>query len=197
MSNSFIQILLLGMGLAGSLFITIARNSFQAGIALAFLYFISFIQILAFWPPGQAAIKLITGLIAVVLLVFPNIPSSKLRIQSATPIETTPIWFRLTTGLLAWVLAFALVPSLNVWLTLPSLLLTYSFVLILDGLFLVSLSDQPAMFVVGILLALCGFETMYAALEGSALVTALLSVITLSLALLGGFMQSRYTVEGT
>ena len=195
MPNSFFQILLLGLGLAGSLFIAIARNSFQAGIALGFLYLISFIQILAFWPPAQAAIKLITGLIAVVLLVFPNIPASKTRIQPAKPIESISVWFRLTAGLLAWVLAFALVPALNIWLTLPSLILTYSFVLILDGLFLVSLTDQPSMFVIGILLALCGFETMYAALEGSALVTALLSVITLSLALLGGFMQSRYTGE--
>lgn len=191
MSSSFSQILILGIGLAGSLFIIIAQNSTQIGITLGFLYIVSFVQILTYWPPTQAAIKLITGLVAVVLLIF----SQRVGKKYEERVRFSPVWFRLSAGLIAWVLAFVLAPSFNEWLPLPPLFITFSFVLVIDGLFIISLSTQPVSQMIGLLLALCGFETIYAALESSALVTALLSMITLSLSMIGSFIQTRVPME--
>ena len=47
---------------------------------------------------------------------------------------------------------------------------------------------QPLRVTIGLLTVLCGFEILYASIENSILVAALLSVINLGLALVGAYL---------
>jgi hypothetical protein len=56
------------------------------------------------------------------------------------------------------------------------------------GLLHLGISAQPFRVVLGLLTVLAGFEILYAAVESSTLVAALLSAINLSLALAGAYL---------
>jgi hypothetical protein len=67
-----------------------------------------------------------------------------------------------------------------------------SMVLIGMGLLHLGISAQPFRIILGLLTVLSGFEIIYAALESSLLVAALLAVVDLGLALTGAYLLTIY-----
>jgi hypothetical protein len=63
------------------------------------------------------------------------------------------------------------------------------------GLLQLGTSAQPFRVVLGLLTVLAGFEIIYAAVESSTLVAALLAAINLSLALTGAYLLNMSQLE--
>ena len=63
------------------------------------------------------------------------------------------------------------------------------------GLLHLGISAQPLRIILGLLTVLSGFEIIYAALESSLLVAALLAVVELGLSLTGAYILTSFEPE--
>jgi hypothetical protein len=80
-------------------------------------------------------------------------------------------------------------PNLLVWLPGITLPVAYGGLFLVGmGLLQLGVTIQPLRVIIGLLTILCGFEILYASIENSVLVAALLSVINLGLALVGAYL---------
>ena len=61
------------------------------------------------------------------------------------------------------------------------------------GMLHLGMTAQPFRVIVGLLTVLSGFEALYAALESSVLVAAMLSIVDLGLALVGSYLLTAKT----
>jgi len=156
---------------------------------LAFQYCGMFVLILFHWPPGMAAAKLITGWMSAAILGmtqsgFPNYT----KLDSSWPEGRA---FRLFIAALVIVAIASSAPSLLIWLPGISLPVAYGgMILVGMGILQLGITIQPLRVTIGLLTALSGFEILYASIENSVLVAALLSVVTLGLALVGAYLIS-------
>jgi hypothetical protein len=106
--------------------------------------------------------------------------------------ETEVSWpqgrlFRLFTAGILIAATFALSLRASGWLGLGLPIAWGSLLLIGMGLLQLGISAQPFRVILGLLTVLAGFEILYAAVESSTLVAALLSTINLGLALTGAY----------
>lgn len=153
----------------------------SARVTLAFLgvlYLCSFVLILQVWPLGLAAVHLLTGLLTVIIV---NFYCSKITWQPSTPRNALDILLIVFVG----VVAFALAPQVVVYLTEPLQHLVIGFFLFITGLLQAGTSQEEFRVFIGLLILTLGFQVIYAPLEGSALVTALISLVQIALALVG------------
>lgn len=156
-------------------------------IALAVQYLAVFFLIMQAWPLGLAAVKLITGWMAVALIVSVQIYR---RESMDVVVPQTGQIFRLLVGVLVWVLIFSVTTSITRWLPVPNIFLWSGMILIGIGLLQLSMSTIPLRNIFGLLTAFSGFEILYAAMENSVLVTSLLALITIGLAVIAAFYIS-------
>jgi hypothetical protein len=82
---------------------------------------------------------------------------------------------------------FALSSHASTWLGLSIPIAWGSLILIGMGLLQLGISSQPFRVILGLLTVLAGFEILYATVESSALVAALLSAVNLGLSLAGAY----------
>jgi len=152
---------------------------------LAGLYLGVFWLLRDHWPLSVAAAKLVTGWMACTMLALAHFGSDDTA-------GTESFWpqgrlFRILTAALVLAATFAMALPLAGWLgiALPSAWAG----LLLMGLGLIHLGITARHFrvMVGLLTVLAGFEIVYAAVENSSLVAALLSVVNLGLAMAGAF----------
>jgi hypothetical protein len=154
---------------------------------LALQYCGMFLLVLSHWPPGMAAAKLITGWMSAAILGmtqsgFPNFT----YLDSSWPEGRT---FRLFIAALVIIAIASFAPSLLVWLPGISLPVGYGgMILIGMGILQLGITIQPLRVTIGMLTVLSGFEILYASIENSVLVAALLSVVNLGLALVGVYL---------
>ena len=141
------------------------------------------------WTSSMAAVKLVTGWMAATIL---GITRSTLNQKlAAAPDHSWPQGrlFRILASLLAFIVVASAAPGIVQLLPgigLPEV--TGSLILMTIGLLLLGLTIQPLHVVIGLLTVLAGFEILYAAVETSTLVAALLAVINLGLALVGSYL---------
>lgn len=140
------------------------------------------------WPFSMAAVKLVSGWMCIVVL-----GTTRLNLGEI-PTLADAFWTqgRLFRGFAAGVIALmvvAMAPRLEI--AIPGLGLPVAY----GGLFLMGLGilhlgiiSQPLRVVLGLLTVLAGFEIIYAALESSILVAAMLAVVDLGLALVGAYL---------
>jgi hypothetical protein len=153
----------------------------------AFQYTGMFLLVLSHWPLGMSAAKLITGWMSVAILGmtqsgFPNFPHQ----ESSWPEGRT---FRLFIAALVIIAVASFTPSLLVWLPGITLPVAYGGLFLVGmGLLQLGITIQPLRVTIGLLTVLCGFEILYASIENSVLVAALLSVVNLGLALVGAYL---------
>jgi hypothetical protein len=156
---------------------------------LAFQYCGMFLLILSHWPTGMAAAKLITGWMSAAILGmtqsgFPNYT----HLDSSWPEGRT---FRLFIAALVTIAIASFTPSLLVWLPGITLPVAYGgMILIGMGILQLGITIQPLRVTIGMLTVLSGFEILYASIENSVLVAALLSVVNLGIALVGVYLIS-------
>ena len=147
------------------------------------------------WPISMAAIKLVTGWMAIATLGI-----TRLNLKEADD-EAEHFWpqgrlFRLfAAGIVTVIVATAapqveeIIPGIGLPVIFGSL------ILIGLGLLHLGMTAYPLRVIFGLLTVLSGFEALYAALESSILVAAMLSVVNLGLALAGAYLLTARKLE--
>jgi hypothetical protein len=147
------------------------------------------------WPLGMAAAKLVTGwmVTAAIGMTLAGLPAHAEPSEQFWP---TARAFRLfMVGMIA-VLTTAVTPRVDN--AIPGIgmpVIAGAILLIGIGLLHLGTSSQITRVIFGLLTVLAGFETIYAAVEGSILVAALLAVINLGLALVGAYLLNASIPE--
>lgn len=140
------------------------------------------------WPAAMAAAKLVTGWMvsAVLGITYVGLPKRDTSAERSWP-EGSP--FRLfATALVALAIATA-TPRVPVMLPGVGLAETAGSLLLIGmGLLHLGITAQPLRVILGLLTVLAGFEILYAAVEGSVLVAAMLAAVNLGLALIGSYL---------
>jgi hypothetical protein len=174
------------VALTTSIGVLLHRN-WRVGIGMMAVQFLSiFWLVQTHWPISMAAGKLVTGWMACTVLGMAQLSGNPSE-------ENESSWpqgrlFRLfTTGVII-AATFALSLRTTTWLGLTLPIAWTSLLLVGMGLFQLGISAQPFRVVLGLLTVLAGFEIIYAAVESSTLVAALLSAVNLGLALTGAYL---------
>lgn len=147
------------------------------------------------WPLSMAAIKIVTGWMAIATLSITRLN------RKAGDGDEEQAWpqgrlFRLfAAGIVAVIVTTAapqveeIIPGIG----LP--VVSGSLILMGLGLLHLGMTAQPFRVILGLLTVLSGFEALYAALESSVLVAAMLSVVNLGLALVGAYLLTARKPE--
>ncbi len=148
---------------------------------LAVQYFCVFWMVQAHWPVSMASVKLVTGWMACAVLGIAQLNSRGGK-------ETRRTWqqgrlFSIFAAGMILAATFALSLSGVEWISLSLPVVWGGLVLIGLGLLHLAFTSDSFYVVIGLLTLLSGFEVLYAAIESSILVTALLAVVNLGLAL--------------
>jgi hypothetical protein len=155
---------------------------------LAFQYMGMFWLVQLHWPVAMAAVKLVTGwMVAAVLGITLSGLSMGLG-DSGEKSWPSGRLFRIFTAALVLLPVISVIPNLARLLPgigLPEI--SASLLLIGMGLLHLGITAQPLRIILGLLTVLAGFEILYAAVEGSVLVAALLALTNLGLALIGSY----------
>ena len=148
---------------------------------LGLLYMVSFFLLQQSWPLGLASVHLLSGLISVLII---NSFCSKIEIRSTPPRIALDIFLVVFTG----VITFAFASKLTVYINESTENLNLGLFLFFCGLLQAGTAQEPFRILISLLIISIGFQIIYAPLEGSALVTALLSTIQIVIALIGASM---------
>jgi hypothetical protein len=147
------------------------------------------------WPISMAAIKLVTGWMAIAILGI-----TRLNLKDVDA-DSEQFWpqgrlFRLfATGIVTMIVVTA---SPRVEAIIPGIglpIIYSSLTLIGLGMLHLGITAQPFRVILGLLTVLSGFEALYAALESSILVAAMLSTVNLGMALVGAYLLSARILE--
>lgn len=157
-----------------------------SGVALQYLSLFWLVQ--PHWSLTVAAVALVSGWMAAVVLTITMLSASPTVMNQQQWSEGR--LFRFLMALLVALVSFALALRTIAWLgvTLP---VAWSGVLLGGtGLLLLGLSQQDLDTILGLLTVLTGFEVLYASLEASILLAALLTLVHLGLALAAAYLLS-------
>jgi hypothetical protein len=178
-----------GLILVTSVALLVSQSWQRSLLFLSLQYLGMFWLVSLHWPMTMAAVKLVTGWIAAAALGMS-------QPQSDQPTSSEEAWpqgriFRLLAAGLVILAVTASAPAVIEWLPSLHMIETLgSFILIGMGLLHLSVTARPFRTILGLLTVLAGFETLYAAVENSIMVAAMLSVINLGLALVGAYLLS-------
>jgi hypothetical protein len=167
------------------------QRDWRVGLGLLATQYLSiFWLVQTHWPVSMAAGKLVTGWMACAVLGMAQLNNSNTE-------ESEAAWpqgrlFRLFTAGIIISATFGLSLRASNWLGLSLPVAWGSLLLAGMGLLHLGISAQPFRVVLGLLTVLAGFEILYAAVESSTLVAALLSAINLCLALAGAYLVSMF-----
>ncbi|HUH98783.1 MAG TPA: hypothetical protein VLZ89_15565 [Anaerolineales bacterium] len=153
--------------------------------------------VLQHWPLGMAAAKLVGGWMATASLGMtllglpqPHEPVEKYWTQGRT--------FRLFMVGMAALLAATAATGVEVMLPGTGIPVAVGGILLIaTGLLQLGMTSQVLRVLLGLLTTLSGFEILYAAMEGSGLVAALLVVVNLGLGLVGAYLLTVSPEEKT
>jgi hypothetical protein len=147
------------------------------------------------WPVSMAAIKLVTGWMAIATLGITRLNTKE------DEEETKQAWpqgrlFRIFTAGIITVIVITAAPSVDD--IIPGIgmsVISGSLILMGLGMLQLGMTVQPFRVILGLLTALSGFEALYAALESSILVAAMMSTVNLGLALVGAYLLTARKPE--
>ena len=166
----------------------IARNWRVSVSLLAIQYLAMFILLLAHLPLGMASVKVVAGWMscAIIGMTRSDLPDDS---------DDDGIWprgrlFRLFAAAMVGIIVAGATPSVENMMADAGLAVTSgALVLIGMGLLHLGITSQTLRVTQGLMTVIAGFEVLYANVEGSVLVAALLAVITLGLALVGAYLM--------
>lgn len=162
---------------------------------LAVLHFGIFSLVIRYWPLGMSAIKLITGWMGCVILGMTR-PTTGVK----SPDEV--LWsqgrtFRLLAAGLILAATAAIAPAISNRLSIITLPVAWGGILAIGmGLIHLGMTSQHSRVIVSLLTILAGFELLYAAVEASILVAAMLAIVDVGLALVGAYLLSLSAAAG-
>jgi hypothetical protein len=158
-------------------------------IFLAAQYFGMLILTLVHWPLGMASVKVVAGWMSATIL---GMTRSGLPREDRTEKQTTlphGRMFRLFASGIVVVLVATATPRVDAVMANAGFAVTSGSLLLIGmGLLHLGVTDHILRVTIGLMTVLAGFEILYATVEGSVLVAALLAVINLGLALTGSYL---------
>jgi hypothetical protein len=191
--TSVLTILLLLASGAAALLILLSTDWRWTIAGLAIQYLVAFLLVTRVWPLGLSAIKLVSGWLTCVLLSMSASPA----LFEEGFISVRPArFFRLFSSFFILMIVLAVAPGMNAWLPIPFDHLLIGLLLIGMGILQMGFSQMHFRIMLGLLSLLIGFEILYAPLEGSALLAAILASITLALGLIGSTILRRGLLQG-
>lgn len=163
----------------------ITENKRFSMIILGVQYLGMFLIIIQAWSLSLSTIKLIAGWMATAILSATLFSSD---VPDEPPSQYQGRVFRILIGVFIWIIAFTIAPGIRNWLPLPNVILWSGFILLGIGFLQMGINQKASRIVIGLLTTLSGFEILYAAVENSVLVAGFLALITLGIALIGGYL---------
>ncbi|HSL27734.1 MAG TPA: hypothetical protein VK900_00935 [Anaerolineales bacterium] len=157
-------------------------------ILLAVQFLGMFVLTLQHWPLGMAAVKVVAGWMAAAIL---GMTRSGLAIEEAgDPFSRSGGGlFRLFAAAMVLLLMAVATPAVDTIMADAGFPVTNGALLLIGmGLLNLGMSAHILRVTIGLITVLSGFEILYAAVEGSVLVAALLAAINLGLALAGAYL---------
>jgi hypothetical protein len=156
--------------------------------ALALQYAGVFALTVLNWPLALAAVKLVAGWMAALVLAVTVRSSPDLWVEEEHTRPGGALFRLFAAGLVALVVA-SIAPRIADWMPGVKMEQVWGgLILIGIGLLHLGLTAQPLRVVFGLLTVLSGFEILYAAVETATLVAGLLAAINLGLALVGAYL---------
>lgn len=171
-----------------SLWLLVSHRWRTSLLALAFLYLGVFLLVANRWPLAMAAVKLVAGWMALAILGA-AIAGAPLSWQNEERFWPSGRFFRFLLAILMGLAIWSVTPRLESWLPAVDPVHVWGGAILIGmGLLHLALTAQPLRATLGLLTILAGFEVLYAAVESSVLVAALLAAINLGLALVGAYL---------
>ncbi|HSL46562.1 MAG TPA: hypothetical protein VK897_24220 [Anaerolineales bacterium] len=167
----------------------LARDWRWSIILLAVQFLGMFVLTLQHWPLGMASVKVVAGWMSAAIL---GMTRSGLTNEDSTEEST---WlggrmFRLFAAGVVILIVAAVTPGVDTIMADAGFPVTNGSLLLIGmGLLHLGISARILRVTIGLMTVLSGFEIIYAAVEGSVLVAALLAVINLGLALVGAYLM--------
>lgn len=177
-----------GIIVATSVGMLIARDWRVSVSLLAVQYLAMFVLLVSHLPLGMASAKVVAGWMSCAILGLT-------RSDLPEIMEDEGLWprgrlFRLFAAALVAIIVAGAVPSVDAIMADAGLPVTSgALILIGMGLLHLGITSQVLRVTQGLMTVIAGFEILYATVEGSVLVAALLAVITLGLALVGAYLM--------
>lgn len=190
---AFMALLLVSVTAAGML---LAHRWRWVVIFLAAQYVGVFLLALQHLPPAMAAVKVVAGWMSAAILAM-TLSNFEEEDNPASDFLPQGRLFRLIAATLMGLIAFTAAPQVSLAMGgAGTTVSSGSLLLVGMGLLHLGMTDQPLRVTAGLMTVLAGFEVLYAAVENSVLVAALLAVINLGLALTGAYlMTASHTAE--
>lgn len=180
---AWIAVVAIGITSAGLLFV---RDWRWSVILLAVQYTGMFVLILQHWPIGMATVKVVAGWMSAAIL---GMTRSGLSIEVEESILPQGRLFRLFAATTVVLITAVITPTVDTIMADAGFPVTNGgLILIGMGLLHLGITTYVLRVVIGLMTVLSGFEILYATVEGSVLVAALLAVINLGLALVGAYL---------
>jgi len=158
-------------------------------------YLAAFWLVSLHWPVGLASVKLVTGWMSIATLGLTRL--NQLEdvdlLESFWPHQRWFHFFLAGIIILLTAAASPVIESILPGLGLP--VVVGSVLLIGMGLIHLGITSSTLRVILGLLTFLCGFEILYAAIEGSILVAGLLAMVNLGLALIGSYLLAAGDME--
>ena len=183
---AWIAVLLIAITSIGLL---LARDWRWLIIFLSAHYFGMLILTLLHWPLGMASVKVVAGWMSAAILGMTRsglLGEDKTEKQSILP--RGRMFRSFAAGIVIVIVATATPRVDAVMANAGFAVTTGSLLLIGMGLLHLGVTDHILRVTIGLMTVLAGFEVLYATVEGSILVAALLAVINLGLALAGSYL---------
>ncbi|MCL5428595.1 MAG: hypothetical protein M1347_02170 [Chloroflexi bacterium] len=156
--------------------------------ALGLQYFFAFLLILPSWPLELAAVKLVSGWMSGAVLGLTRLNIIKAPSDAEQRLPTSPA-FQVLSAALVILVVIGAAPGLADWTRQLNLNQAWGGLLLMGiGLLQVGLRGSSFRNIIGLLSLLCGFEILYAAVEASLLVAALLGILNLGIAFVGSYL---------
>jgi len=170
--------------------ILLVRNWRQLIIFLSVQYIGMFILVLQHLPLGMATVKIIAGWMSAAILGMTRNNLGEPDEDESQSILPHGRFFRLIAAAIVGLIALTGAPFINSMMAdAGTTVAGGSLLLIGMGLLHLGVSNQILRVTIGLMTVLSGFEILYAAVESSVLVVALLAVINLGLALVGSYLM--------
>lgn len=182
---AWIAVVMMVITSAGLLFVRDWRWNI---VLLAAQYLGMFILTLQHWPIGMASVKVVAGWMSAAILGMT---------RSGLPdelVEEENTWlggrfFRLFAAATVVLIVGVVTPSVDTIVADAGYPVTNGGLLLIGmGLLHLGITARVLRVAIGLMTVLAGFEILYATVEGSVLVAALLAVINLGLALVGSYL---------
>ena len=195
MDSGFVGLIVLLFVLLSSVALLMSRDWRWVLGALGIQYFLAFLLITPSWPLELAAVKLVAGWMASAVLGLTRLNLVEGPDQVSRRLPTSPAFLILSTFLVLLVVSGA-APALADWARQMSINQAWGGLMLVGmGLLQVGLSGRNFRIILGLLCLLSGFEILYAAVEASLLVAALLGIMTLCIALVGAYLLQAPRME--